>query len=170
MKTLTLSLVAIYFMLACNKADEKFNPVNPNVRQFVELVKNDKYDYEYLPSFAPNDIPELIKNANDFTEITKFPINPWASYYPEHLTIGECLLWTIESIRVYYNIDNTVQNCPSLFPKIRRMNNTESPYLNEESFAEVYNLYKSWWHNNKGKSFEIARKINPLENTNYVWK
>jgi hypothetical protein len=27
-----------------------------------------------------------------------------------------------------------------------------------------------WWENNVGNGFEITRQINPLENTNYIWK
>ena len=170
MKALVINFIFINLLVSCKKENDIFDFENPSVEKFIELVKNDKYDFESLPSLAPNDIPTILNSANDFTEIKIFPVSPLSSYYPEHLTIGECLLWTIESIRVFYDVDNSVNNCPSLVPKIRVMNNDNQPFLDENNFIQVYNLYKNWWYVNADKDFGITRNINPLESTNYKWK
>ena len=170
MKALIINIIFLNLFVSCKEKNDIFGPENPSVEKFIELVKNDKYDFEYLPLFTPDDIPTILNSANDFSEIKKFPVSPLSSYYPEHLTVGECLLWTIESVRIFYNVDNSVNNCPSLVPKIRVMNDDNHPFLDENNFIQVYNLYKSWWYDNVYKDFGIIRNINPLEGTSYRWK
>ena len=59
MKALIINMLILNFLIACNKEDDKFDPINPEVKKFVELVKNDKYDLAYLPNFVPNDIKQI---------------------------------------------------------------------------------------------------------------
>jgi len=169
MKALIINMLILNFLIACNKEDGKFDPINPEVKKFVELVKNDKYDLAYLPNFVPNDIPTLLKYADDFSVISKFPVNPVSSIYPERLTVGECLLWTIESIRLKYDVEDNMHKFPSLVPQLGKRETINKPFLDENQFTEVYNLYKDWWYNNLGKDFELTREINPLEDSMYFW-
>ncbi len=170
MKALIINMLLLNFLVACNKKDDNFDPINPDVKKFVELVKKDKYDLAYLPNFVPNDIPTLLKYADDFSVISKFPVNPISSIYPERLTVGECLLWTIESIRLKYDVEDNMLKFPSLVPQLIEKENTNKPFLDNNQLIEVYILYKDWWYNNIGKDFELTREINPLEDSMYLWK
>ena len=152
-------------MFSCKKEN-----VSSDVEQFVKLVQEDKYDNDSLPHFTFNAIPELLKYANDFSEINHFPVNPISSYGPIHLTVGECLLWTIEAIRVSNPPINVRLGFPSFVPELGIKGDINTPFLNDFQLNEVYYLYKTWWENNAGKDFEITRQFNPLENSIYTWK
>ena len=62
----------------------------------ISKMKNDKGVVE-VPHFTEEDIPELLKYAEDLTIIPSFP-----SVYNMNngkIRLGECMLWVIESIR-----------------------------------------------------------------------
>ena len=152
-------------MVSCKKEN-----VSNDVERFVKLVQQDKYNQDSMPYFTFRAIPELLKYANDFSEINHFPVNPISSYGPNHLTVGECLLWTIEAIRVFNPPINGRLGFPSFVPELGIKGDINTPFLNDIQLTEVYSLYKTWWENNDGKDFEITRKFNPLENSLYTWK
>jgi len=165
MKILIINIVLLNFLFSCKNEN-----VSSDVEQFVKLVQEDKYNQDSLPHFTFKAIPELLKYANDFSEINHFPSNPISSYGPNHLTVGECLLWTIEAIRVFNPPINVRLGFPSFVPELGIKGDINTPFLNNIQLTEVYSLYKTWWENNTGKNFEITRQINPLENSLYTWK
>jgi len=165
MKILIINLLFLNLIFSCKKEN-----VNNDVERFVKLVKQDKYNQDSMPYFTFRAIPELLKYSNDFSEINHFPVNPISSYGPNRLTVGECLLWTIEAIRVFNPPENVRLGFPSFVPELGIKGDINTPFLNDIQLTEVYSLYKSWWENNSRKDFEITRQINPLETSLYRWK
>ena len=138
-----------------------------NVEVFIQQVKTNKYLADTLPRFSQDAIPVLLEYANDFKDITNFPDNPSSSIGFSSKTIGECLLWTIEYIRLYSGMYSNSPGFPSLIPQL--MSN-EYPYeLDNAQLLDAYNLYYNWWYDNNDKEFEIIRKMNPLEGSDFRW-
>ena len=165
MKILIINILFLNFLFSCNKEN-----VSSDVAQFVKMVKEDKYNSDSLPNFTFKAIPELLSYANDFREIKHFPINPKSSYGSNHLTVGQCILWTIEAIRKFNPPTNGRLGFPSFVPELGIKGDINTPFLNDIQLNEVYILYKAWWDNNIGKDFEITRQINPLKDSLYTWK
>jgi hypothetical protein len=166
MNIIFLNIITIAVFLSCSKEEQ----VKTEVEIFIKQVKNNEYIADSLPKFSPNEIPTLLNVANDFSLIAVFPINPVSSYAPTRLTVGECLLWTVEHIRLHFGAYSTCVGFPSFVPELRDITNINSINLNKEQLNEVYNLYCGWWNDNKSKDFENYRNINPLENSKYRWK
>lgn len=166
MNILLLEIIISAMFLSCSK-DEL---IKTEVEIFVKQVKNNEYVVGSLPKFSPQAIPILLNAANDFSIITEFPINPISSYAPTRFTVGECLLWTIEHVRLYYGVYNEGVGFPSLVPELSDISDINSINLNETQLGDVYKLYNSWWHENKEKAFEDYRNIDPLGNSKYRWK
>lgn len=151
-------------LVSCSKGDEP----GSEVEKFVQQVKQDKYTADTLPQFSPAAIPVLLQSANDFSKITKFPVNPFTAFGPAKLTVGECLMWTIENIRLNYG-NYSAKSFPSLIPELHP-SDFNIQRLTDIQLHEVYKLYYVWWYNNTEKNFEEFRQINPLQDSPYVWK
>ena len=164
MKMILLQCIIMCLLVSCSKGDEPKTEVD----KFVQQVKQDKYISDSLPEFAPDAIPVLLASANDFNKITKFPVNPLTAFGPAKLTVGECLMWTIENIRLNYGNYSAI-SFPSFVPELHPKD-FDIQRLTDIQLHEVYKLYYDWWYNNKGKDFEEFRKINPLQDSSYVWK
>ena len=165
MKTILVQYLFMCLLVSCSKGDESMS----EVEKFIQQVKLDKYTADTLPEFSSNAISVLLQSANDFSKITKFPVSPITSFGPVKLTVGECLMWTIENIRLNYG-KYTNESFPSLVPELHLKTDINIPRLTDVQLYEAYNLYYNWWYNNKGKDFEEFRQINPLQDSNYVWK
>jgi hypothetical protein len=165
MKTMLLQFVLFYLLFSCSKINEPTTVVE----KFIEQVKRDKYTADTLPKFSPDAIPVLLQSATDFSKITKFPVNPVTAFRPVKLTVGECLMWTVENIRLNYG-KYTNESFPSFVPELHLKTDINVPRLTDTQLKEVYNLYYNWWSNNKVKDFEEFRTKNPLQDSAYVWK
>ena len=164
-------MIGILGLLSCQNDDDEDDNSHYNVHEFVQTVKDGKYESMNLPDFKPNDIPLLLAYANDFEEIPRFPTNPISSYYPPIFRLGECLLWTIESIKLNYDKDR--KNFPSNVPLLIKDgfgNDPESGMLNDQELGEVYNLYFDWWSNNYNQDFDTFRYYDILKDTGYGWR
>jgi len=173
-------LVTIAFLtllcIGCGK--DEFDPNNPDVRKFVQQIKNGTYNcYEkgengenlwlQMPKFTESHIQSLIDFAKDTAHITSFPFNPVSSRTPfpvgrEYCILGECLLWTVEGIRNNYGYG-------SLDPYLIDTAVIESERFKGLKGTEILiirDLYKDWWNSYKDKGW---KNRNPLENTSYVW-
>lgn len=164
-KVILLLVLCIGTFESCSKDNEE-NTVN----QFVNQVKENKYITDTLPWFSPDAIPVLLESADNFNKIKYFPVNPVSSFGSAKLTIGECLLWTIENIRQNYGNYQKI-SFPSFVPELKLKNDINSQYLNDSQLNEVYRLYYDWWYNTKNtKDFEAIRLIDPLKDSPYAWK
>lgn len=163
-KVILLLLLCVGAFVSCSEDNEE-----KTVNQFVNQVKENKYINDTLPWFSSDAIHVLLESADNFDEITYFPVNPLSSYYPTKLSIGECLLWTIENIRQNYGNYHKI-SFPSFVPELKLKNDINSQYLNDSQLNEVYNLYYNWWYNNTSKDFEEIRLTDPLRDSPYAWK
>jgi Domain of unknown function (DUF4943) len=180
-------LTVIFFSESCTK---DFDFEKPDVDEFVSLVRDGKYTSEKMPNFSPSDIPGLLKYANDTSEIKTFPKCPISSYtlISQKFILGECVLWTIESIRVTYYQSDWHQRFPSYVPKVYKEMKYDSAFMkhlsdiytipppdwadyfiNKDELQVVYNKYKNWWVDNSNKNFDDYQNINPLEDSGLAW-
>ena len=174
MKTLNylIILVSLTILISCNKndTDEYPNP-NPNVEKYIELLKSNQYDSLNLPAFTYIDITALLKYRNETQTITNFPHNGISSLYAPECTLGMYVLWTIESIRaVAINSNYLIMRFPSQNPilSLRISDELILVYTNE-SHQIAAKAYYDWWENNKHKSFNEFKNIDPLKSTDYRW-
>jgi len=82
---------------------------HPDVDLFVKQLKAGKYSTQSpdglsnMPKFTSEDIEELLKYAEDLTVIPSFPLAPVSYSAGGKLRLGECILWTVETIRLGNN-------------------------------------------------------------------
>ncbi|MEO0330877.1 MAG: DUF4943 family protein [Bacteroidota bacterium] len=165
-------LLLLFLMLMAACQEEEFNADAAPVDQFVKSLRSGEYNQNQpIPNFQPEQISELLRYANNLEEILAFPANPVSSFLPQKLRLGECLLWTIESIRVSHGQELTsIERYPSLNPilinSIAQRN--EGQAATDEEVLEAVQAYSDWW--NDPASFEQKRTINPLANTSLTWR
>lgn len=160
-------LLIVLVLLSCQK--DHLN--DPTVKQFVTMLKAGNYDSSFLPDFRPDDIERLLYYANDFQKIENFPVNPISSFMPPEFRLGECLMWTIESIRLHYDETDSFRKFPSLVPQLVIPGGTMAPQIaSVDDLDRAYNLYLAWWTNNKNKNFDDFRSINPLKDAVLMWR
>jgi hypothetical protein len=162
---------SIYFLLlgAVLISCQKYQ--NPTVDEFVSMLKDGSYESAYLPNFQPEDIERLLFYANDFQGIEKFPVNPISSFFPPELRLGECLLWTVESIRLNYDKENEFSKFPSLVPQLIIPGGTMALQIaTTGDLNRALGLYQAWWANNKTRDFNDFRNINPLKDAVLMWR
>lgn len=161
MKTMLLS-VSLLIFASCNKAKEAEK--SPFITQLIECT----YDERYLPDLSPTDISSLLSHRNDKTILCKYPANPISSFYSDEVTAGMFALWTIESIRIteLNNTDQPQARFPSLNPILSDdKDQTKDQNDLQDAAAEKY---QDWWSSGMIESEKI--KVNPLEETNIVWR
>lgn len=170
MKKLIYILLCILWV-GCNK--ETLDYENPDIKLFVNQLKKGTYVQpeqngdSNLPYFTFEDIEELLPYADDLSIISTFPLAPVSYSAGGKLRLGECILWTIESIRLGRNA--------SMGCKLVHTNadNYEGIYfLNDEELKEVVQLYRDWWqaHKMQRTVWSISpRNEDPLYNSKYMW-
>jgi len=90
---------------------------------------------------------------------------------PTELRLGECLLWTVESVRLNYNQTDEYKKFPSLVPQLIIPGGTAEPQIASINDLErAYELYLAWWTNNKTENFDDFRNINPLKDAVLIWR
>ena len=163
-------LFLLLILVACQ--EEEFNPNAPSVDQFVKSLRSGEYSQNQpIPNFQPEQISELLRYANSLEEISAFPTNPVSSFLPQKLRVGECLLWTIESILVSHGQELTsIERYTSLNPILINSptQRNEGQSATDEEVLEAVQAYSDWW--NDPASFEQKRTINPLANTSLMWR
>ena len=172
-KRVLCAFFAFAGLAACH--EEKFDPEKPSVNRFVDQLLNGEYDpLQPIPAFSPEQIPALLRYANDLRAIPSFPINPVSSRFVEEYRLGECMLWTIESIRLSYGQAlalTALERYPSLNPIL--INQGAQRPDRRATDAEVrmaFQAYSRWWYNDTLPSFAQKRAMNPLQNTPFAWR
>jgi hypothetical protein len=144
---------------------------DPNVDQFVTMLKKGTYNSMFIPNYQPQDIERLLFYANDFQKIKRFPVNTISSYWPTEFRLGECLLWTVESIRLKYDKTSGFERFPSLTPQLIIPGGTINPEIaSTDDLNRAYRLYSEWWADNKKNDFNDFRSINPLQDAGMMWR
>lgn len=190
-----ISVILFLFSISCKKdlsdsgnnqnekgeqLDEPFEKQDELVEQFIQALKDSTYTSSFIPYFNPEAITTLLEYADDYTPIYYFPQNHMHSYDIVNKKLGECLLWTIESIRVKYPYENPLFPYPSSVPMLVDKKYIEDAStisgidpldyrINNQQLYEVYEAYLQWWEDYNHENFEEIRTINPLDNLNYTW-
>jgi len=172
MKTLQLLfvLIPVVTFFSCDKKGDS----QSNVKQYVMLLKSNKYESSGFPSFTYDDIDELIKYRNEKEMITKYPRNPISSFAQGECELGIYILWTIEAIRTGSINSKSWMGCfPSQNPILRLRDFSEGLVLadDEEAHQTASNAYYTWWtlRGITGANFNAWLNTDPLEDTKYAW-
>ena len=102
-----LAMVCCLALVSCGEESLDYN--HPDVDLFVKQLKAGKYSAQSpeglsnVPKFAKEDIEELLKYAEDLTVIPSFPLAPVSYSAGGKLRLGECILWTVETVRLGHN-------------------------------------------------------------------
>lgn len=166
-------LVSLISFLSCNKNEtEEIN--NPEVENYIELLKANQYESGDLPEFASEDIPALLVYINDNSKVNKFPHSPLSSFappYPPDYRLGVLVLWTIESIRAVSCNNAHFHRLPSQHPFIQTKSEPIEWFTDhdDEAYETIRQAYSNWWNENKQKKFSNFCNIDPLINTDYSW-
>lgn len=139
--------------LACTLhacGDEVLDYNHPDVEVFVKQLKAGKYltqapdEVNNFPKFAIEDINELLKYAEDLSVIPSFPLAPVSYSAGGKLRLGECILWTIETIRLGHNAS---MGCKMVHADAE---NYEGIYfLSDEEVLDAAVRYRRWWEARK---------------------
>lgn len=171
----TLKWIILMLLLcgasSCTQEDIDFR--NPDVKLFVKQLKSGTYNAKdgngvvAVPMFTTKHVPELLKYAEDMTEIPSFPLLSISSQYGGKPRLGECMLWIIEGIRLGY--------VPSLGCKLvkRDAQDYEGIYfLSNEEAIQAAAFYRQWWETIENPTDippALMWSVDPLSNSNYRW-
>ena len=177
MKNLSSTLIIFLFLLfvACDNKGITPEDSAVSAEEFVRLVGDGQQleNPSLLPLFKAEDIPTLLESSNNFKEIPSFPVNPFSSAIISPKYLGECLLWTIEAIRLTPDTSSWIVY-PSLNSCLlkEKVEDGEIVYqrLSLTELEEAYQLYHQWWYQNQDIPFEDLREIDPLEGSGFFWK
>lgn len=165
-------LMGFLFLVGCSGEDVDFD--NPDPEVFVKEIKAGTYDtkspsgFVEVPVFAKKDIPELITHVKDMSSVPFFPANMTTSYGPNaKYRLGECVMWTIESIRVgrYASL-----GCKLIHKDVNE--HLQYAFLTDDEIKEVADLYIKWWNkvmNQPEYNLQDPFLDDPLAGTNYRW-
>src|SRR3712207_2632484 len=104
---LVLFILSLFSLYSCSEEALDYN--HPNVDLFVKQLKTGKYSTQSpdglssMPRFTSQDIEGLLKYVEDLTVIPSFPLAPVSYSAGGKLRLGECILWTVETIRLGNN-------------------------------------------------------------------
>jgi hypothetical protein len=154
-------------MVGCQNND--FDLKNPNVEQCINIVKRGDYfkesGYE-LPDFSLKDIGTLLDYSKDTTAIKEFPTHPVSSKYTAPKILGECILWTVEGIRLGCKY-------PSLEPCIIDTTTYSETAgflrLTQPQLIEISDMYMDWYDEYQQNPSDTVRYRYLFEDTPYIW-
>ena len=148
----------IYHLMACcllavafaSCTGEVFDYNHPDVELFVEQLKSGHYvvqtseELNPVPKFDQEDIGELLEYADDMREISSFPLAA-VSYSPGgKLRLGECILWTVETIRLGHPAS---MGCKMVHTNAEDYEGIY--FLSDEEVLDAVARYRTWWENRK---------------------
>jgi hypothetical protein len=144
------SLAALMLLATSACTNGTLDYHHPDVNLFVKQLKAGKYTLKSpdglsgVPKFTNDDIGLLLEYADDLTPIPAFPLALVSYSAGGKLRLGECVLWTVESIRLGQNA--------SMGCKMVRTNadNYEGIYfLSDEEMLDAAARYHRWWENRR---------------------
>jgi 5-hydroxyisourate hydrolase-like protein (transthyretin family) len=172
--------VTLYLTADVDHLRKYYYSITPHIQidTLINQLKNDRFSpstFFYLPELNWEDVPKLLKIANDTTKITKFTQNPYSSIKQEECYLGVFALWLIESIRISEGkpLLEPVKRFPSLNPIIIEKTKGESIFsmflITHDMIQNAYEAYANWWESAKAMDHGEACKFNPLEKTGLKW-
>lgn len=151
MKKIYSFLLLLLFSLAFASCTEgTLDYEHPDVDLFIKQLKSGKYNVQSpdglnnMPKFTVQDIDALLKHAEDLDVIPSFPLAPVSYSAGGKLRLGECVLWTVETIRLGYNAS---MGCKMVHVDAE---NYEGIYfLSDEEVLDAAARYRRWWEGRK---------------------
>lgn len=171
MRISNLWVIIVCAVMLCVASCQKnnFKMSNPDTGRFIKMLKSgqyfDKIGYE-LPVFSLAHIPQLLTYLDDTSIISQFPTNPLSSAYTNPKILNECLLWTIDGIRLgnkYPSLE------PCLLDTTTYSATTGYTRVQGKKLIEVAALYIKWYEEYTKTPTEQFKKINILAGTPYRW-
>lgn len=145
-----LALIALSALSLASCSEETLDYDHPDIDLFVKQLKAGKYTTQSpdglsnVPKFTAEDIGELLKYAEDLTVIPSFPLAPVSYSAGGKLRLGECILWTVETIRLGHNAS---MGCKMVCADA---GNYEGIYfLSDEDVLDAAARYRRWWESRK---------------------
>ncbi|WP_294607882.1 DUF4943 family protein [uncultured Bacteroides sp.] len=145
-----LALLFCFSLSFVSCTEETLDYNNPDVDLFVKQLKGGKYSVESpeglntVPRFTVNDIEGLLKYVEDLTVIPSFPLAPVSYSAGGKLRLGECILWTVETIRLGQNAS---MGCKMVHADAE---NYEGIYfLSDDEVLDAAARYRRWWESRK---------------------
>ncbi len=167
-KFFILALLFALLSLASCETDD-FDVKNPNVDQFVIVLKKGNYFSEVgyqLPDFNDKHIGNLLDYVNDTSIVNEFPTNPVSSKYTALKILSECIMWTIDGIRLG-------NKYPSLEPCLVDTTTYSELHgyarMSGQELLKISKLYINWYNEYKQNPTTELLKKNLFENTPYRW-
>lgn len=164
----------LFALLLSSCGDEAFDYEHPNVDVFIKQLKNGKLEVAtradgtaLMPKFSSDDVERLLDYADDISLITSFPLATMTYATDGKLRLGECVMWTIESIRLGYRAS---MGCKMVHTDA---DNYEGIYfLSDAEVKDAATRYRHWWKNRK--QAPTMWTINPcfdepLCGSGYMW-
>ena len=161
----------LFVVTSCT--EETVDYYNPEVKIFVKQLKAGTYNTKnekgtvVVPLFNYRHIPELLKFADDMTEIPSFPLPSIPSQYGGKPRLGECVLWVIETIRIGQPAS---MGCKLVHKDA--LNYEGIYFLTSEQVLEAALLYREWWRKidiQDSNSLLRYWPFDPLAESNYRW-
>lgn len=150
-RAVCLCVCAAFICTSCSEETLDFN--DPDVEVFVKQLKAGKLtiaspqegsDNTVMPKFQVEDIGELLRYADDLSVIPSFPLAPVSYSAGGRLRLGECILWTVETIRLGYHAS---MGCKMVHTDAE---NYEGFYfLTDEEVIDAVARYRRWWESRK---------------------
>lgn len=145
-----LAFIALFGILltSCSEAELDYN--NPDVKVFVEQLKQGDFQVQSadgeppMPKFKVEDIGELLEYADDLSVIPSFPLAPVSYSAGGKLRLGECLLWTVETIRLGH-----IASMGCKIVHVGAENYEGIYFLSDEEVQDAVARYRHWWENRK---------------------
>jgi hypothetical protein len=173
-----LFILTIIIALCCSGCTKQYiKHLGPDfdeyltVEEYINFLADDKYEHTFIPALGPDDISYLLEFSRSELMLENFPRNPVSSFAQSECKLGFVALWTIESIRKSYGIED--------IDKYDRFPSSNSVLVDRDSFSvhtedSILQLcadhYQEWWDRHNLADFNKYRFIDPLEGTNLRWK
>ncbi len=135
---------AVLALAACTS--ESLDYEHPDVEVFVQQLKSGGLSIQAseeagkVPKFTYEDIPHLLEYADRLDAVPSFPLA--AVSYPAGggLRLGECVLWTVETVRLGHPAS---MGCKMVRAEA---DNYEGVYfLTDEQLVDAAQRYRRWW-------------------------
>lgn len=145
-----LFCISLLFVPFTSCTEDILDYEHPDVALFVKKLKSGELPAQSpdgmspMPKFTVQDIEELLDYADDLSVIPAFPLAPVSYSAGGKLRLGECLLWTIETIRLGH-----IASMGCKMVHVGADNYEGIYFLSDEEVQDAVSRYRHWWENRK---------------------